>query len=222
MKKSYIVLITILVIVVLDQWLKIYIKTSIPYGDGFDILGIPWAKIHFVENEGMAFGLSFGGKSGKFVLSVFRILMVGVLIYLLRGMMKSGEPLGLIISFSMIIAGAIGNIIDSAVYGLIFSESYIHSGLATMFPEDGGYAGFLQGKVVDMFYFPIIDTFWPEWVPWIGGNHFQFFRPVFNVADASISVGVITILLFHRKFFLKPTSKEKTAIPAIAAVQEEE
>ncbi len=222
LNKKYIVIATILIIVILDQWLKIYVKTNIPYGDGFDMLGLSWAKIHFVENEGMAFGLSFGGKTGKLLLSIFRIIMVGVLVWLLRSMMKTGESLGLIISFSLIIAGAIGNILDSAFYGLIFSESTMYSGLATMFPDGGGYAGFLEGKVVDMFYFPMIDTFWPDWVPLIGGNHFQFFRPVFNIADAAISVGVISILLFHRQFFLKPRIKEQKASPVPPAIASEE
>ncbi len=207
MKRTTLAILVIVIVLILDQWLKIWIKTNVEYGDGFNMLGFNWAKIHFVENEGMAFGISFGGKIGKLFLSVFRIIMVGLLIYLMRGLIKAKEAKGLIFSFALIIAGAIGNILDSAFYGLIFSESHFHSGLATMFPESGGYAGFLEGKVVDMLYFPLIDTYWPSWVPVVGGDHFQFFRPVFNIADAAISTGVISILLFHRKFFTGSNKK---------------
>ncbi len=209
MKKSTSVLITILTILIIDQLVKIYVKTHIHYGDGFDMLGLSWAKIHFVENEGMAFGLSFGGITGKYILSIFRIIMVVFLFYILRNLIKHKETYGLIISFSMIIAGALGNIIDSMFYGLIFSESYFHGGLATMFPPEGGYGSFLTGKVVDMLYFPMIDTVLPEWMPLWGGERFEFFRPVFNIADSAITVGVASILLFHRRFFNSETVKEE-------------
>ncbi len=173
------------------------------------MLGLSWAKIHFVENEGMAFGLSFGGLTGKYILSIFRIIMVVFLFYILCNLIKHKETYGLIISFSMIIAGALGNIIDSMFYGLIFSESYFHGGLATMFPPEGGYGSFLTGKVVDMLYFPMIDTVLPEWMPLWGGERFEFFRPVFNIADSAITVGVASILLFHRRFFNSETVKEE-------------
>ena len=223
MKRSTISILVILLVIILDQVLKVYIKTHIHYGEEFGIFGLDWARIHFVENEGMAFGISFGGEVGKYALSIFRIVMVGLLIYLLMGLIKAKESKWLIVCFSMIIAGAIGNIIDSMIYGLIFSESSIHSGLAEFMPEGGGYAAFLQGRVVDMLYFPLIDTYWPEWVPGIGGNHFQFFRPVFNIADSAISVGVISILLFHRRFFLG-AKKNVEPIPAAktAPMEEEE
>jgi signal peptidase II len=218
LKRSTIVALTIIGVLILDQWLKIYVKTSIFYGEGFNILGLDWARIHFVENEGMAFGISFGGRTGKLLLSIFRILMVGLLFYLMSGLIKTRESKWLIFSFALIIAGAIGNIIDSAVYGLVFSESSYHSDLATFMPEGGGYAGFLEGRVVDMLYFPMIDSYWPDWVPVVGGDHFQFFRPVFNIADSAISTGVISILLFHRNFFTgkKPKVAEST-IPAAAS-----
>lgn len=209
MQKKWIPVFTIFIILFLDQALKIWVKTNILYGDGFDILGQSWAKIHFIENEGMAFGLSYGGEIGKYILSVFRIFMAGFLIYLLKNLIDKNESTGLIIAFSMVIAGAIGNIIDSMFYGLIFSESYFHGGLATLFPEGGGYGKFLTGKVVDMFYFPMIDTTWPEWMPVVGGNRFEFFRPVFNVADSSIFCGVVSILLFYRHFFKNVTQEEK-------------
>ncbi len=201
MNKSTIVLFTILLILIIDQAVKIWIKTHINYGDGFDILGLSWAKIHFVENEGMAFGMSFGGLTGKYILSIFRIVMTGFLLYILYNLIKQNETTGLIISFSMVIAGAVGNSIDGMFYGLIFSESHYHGGLATIFPPEGGYGSFLTGKVVDMLYFPIIDTVLPDWMPIWGGQRFEFFRPVFNIADSAITVGVASILLFHRRFF---------------------
>ena len=219
MKRSWLVVAIVMIVLILDQWLKVYVKTSIPYGSGYDILGLSWAKIHFIENEGMAFGFEFGGKIGKLLLSLFRILMVGFLIYLVRGLIYAKESIGLIISFALIIAGAIGNILDSAFYGLIFSESSFHGGLAEMFPSEGGYAGFLYGRVVDMLYFPLIDANWPDWMPLVGGDRFQFFRPVFNLADAAISSGVISILLFHRKFFL---ANDKAKNPEVVSLSDEE
>jgi len=188
-------------VLVIDQWLKIWIKTNLAYGEEIPILGQSWALIHFVENEGMAFGLTLGGEYGKLALSLFRIAAVCFLLYYLRMLLRSKVSFGLIASFSLILAGAIGNIIDSAFYGIIFSETPYHGGVATMFPEGGGYAGFLHGKVVDMFYFPMFEGFFPEWVPLWGGEHFQFFRPVFNVADAAITTGVLSLLIFFRSFF---------------------
>lgn len=164
------------------------------------MMGLKWAKIHFIENEGMAFGLTLGGETGKLILSLFRLIMVSFLGYMIIQLIKAKETLGLLICFALIIAGALGNIIDSAIYGIIFSESDIGK-MATLFPEDGGYGKFLHGKVVDMLYFPLINTNFPDWFPIWGGERFQFFRPVFNIADASISTGVISILVFHRKFF---------------------
>lgn len=207
MKKSTAVILTILIVLIIDQALKIYTKTNILYGDGFDMLGLSWAKIHFIENDGMAFGLSFGGVTGKYILSIFRIIMAAFLLYILKNLLDQNETYGLIISFGLIIAGAVGNIIDCAFYGLIFSESFFHGGLATMFPPEGGYGSFLTGKVVDMLYFPMVDTILPEWVPIWGGERFEFFRPVFNIADSAITVGVVSILLFHRRFF---NTNEKT------------
>ena len=207
MKKSTAVILTILIVLIIDQALKIYTKTNILYGDGFDMLGLSWAKIHFIENDGMAFGLSFGGVTGKYILSIFRIIMAAFLLYILKNLLDQNETYGLIISFGLIIAGAVGNIIDCAFYGLIFSESFFHGGLATMFPPEDGYGSFLTGKVVDMLYFPMVDTILPEWIPIWGGERFEFFRPVFNIADSAITVGVVSILLFHRRFF---NTNEKT------------
>ena len=229
MKRSHVLILVVLIVLFLDQFLKIYIKTNLSYGTGFDILGLSWAKIHFVENEGMAFGITFGEKclgvtgsdggcngirltafSGKLILSVFRIIMVSFLFYFIRELLKAKESLGLLISLSLILAGAIGNILDSAFYGLLFSSSPYHGGMAEFMPEGGGYAPFLFGHVVDMFYFPMVDTILPQWFPFWGGDRFEFFRPVFNVADAAISVGVASILLFHRSF-LKSKKEIKPA-----------
>ena len=202
------VILTVLMVLIIDQASKVWVKTHMEYGEEFLILGLDWARIHFVENEGMAFGISFGANMGKLLLSVFRIVAVGFIIYFIGQMLKSRESIGALICFSLILAGAMGNIIDSAVYGLIFSESSYHGGLATAFPEGGGYAGFLYGKVVDMFYFPIIQSNWPSWVPVIGGRPFEFFSPVFNVADSAITCGIIALLLFYRRFFSETNDEE--------------
>lgn len=183
------------------------------YGEEFTLLGISWARFHFVENKGMAFGLSLGGDWGKLALSLFRLVAVGFLVYIIHTLIKAKETGGVILSFSLILAGALGNIIDSAFYGLIFSETPYHGGLAEMFPPEGGYAPFLFGKVVDMLYFPIIDTTLPQGFPIWGGEKFQFFRPVFNISDTAITTGVASLLLFHRRIFKsKPASDEEALV----------
>lgn len=202
------ILAVILLVLIIDQGSKVWIKTNMTYGEEFLIMGQQWARIHFVENNGMAFGLDFGGYYGKLFLSLFRIAAVVALSYYLTILVREKARFGFLLSFALILAGAIGNILDSTFYGVLFSESPYHGGLATMFPEEGGYAGFLHGKVVDMFYFPMFEGFIPDWVPFIGGDSFMFFRPVFNVADAAITTGVISILLFHRDYFSnKPLSE---------------
>jgi signal peptidase II len=198
LKKAALIVILILIA---DQVLKIWIKTHMTIGQEIPVLG-NWFILHFTENEGMAFGMTFGGRTGKLLLSIFRIIAVifiGYYIYRLR--QKSPHP-GLIVSFSLIMAGALGNILDSAFYGLIFNQSSYHT-VATIFPPEGGYNSFLHGKVVDMLYFPIIDTHVPEWFPIWKGEPLQFFRPVFNIADSSITTGVFLLLIFQKKFFAK-------------------
>ncbi|MEO1514605.1 MAG: lipoprotein signal peptidase [Bacteroidota bacterium] len=207
MKKSIYVIALVIFVLLLDQALKIWVKTNMVYGGEIPIFG-DWGLLHFVENPGMAFGLSIGGEYGKLALSLFRIVAVGFLIYYLRFLIQAKASAGLLTSFALILAGAIGNIIDSAFYGLIFSDSH-HGGIATMFPEGGGYASFLHGRVVDMLYFPLLDGYFPDWVPIWGGDYFLFFRPVFNIADVSITVGVLSILVFHRNFF--SSAHEETA-----------
>ncbi len=204
MKQTYKLGLIVLAILVADQALKIWVKTHMYYGQEIPILGLDWALLHFVENKGMAFGLSLGDGEGwgKLTLSLFRIAAVGMLLYYLRKLVKQGASFGLLVCFALILAGAIGNIIDSAFYGLIFSESPLHVRTpAELFPADGGYGGFLYGKVVDMFHFPIYRGVLPEWVPFWGGQYVEFFRPVFNIADASITIGVLSLLFFHRDFF---------------------
>jgi signal peptidase II len=209
LKRSTLTILILFAVLLIDQVVKIWIKTHMTYGEEFGILGLHWARIHFVENEGMAFGISFGGSGGKLALSLFRLVAVAFLIYILRMLVKAKESYGLIACFTLILAGALGNIIDSAFYGLIFSESSYHGAPAVLFPEDGGYAPFLFGHVVDMFYFPLIDVILPEWLPWLGGDRFQFFKPVFNVADSAISIGVISMLLFHRDFLQRGSTREE-------------
>ncbi len=168
-------------------------------GDNFRITD--WAIIHFIENPGMAFGMELGGDYGKLILTLFRIVVVGGIIYWLRGLIKEKAPNIAIVSVSLILAGAIGNIIDSIFYGVLFSSSY--GQIATFLPAEGGYAGWFHGQVVDMFYFPLFKGYLPEWLPIWGGDYFIFFRPIFNVADTSISVGVLLLLIFQKTIFKK-------------------
>ena len=209
MKKSTKVTLIIFLVLLVDQCLKIWVKTNMHYGEEIKMLGLNWALIHFVENNGMAFGISLGGDYGKLALSIFRIIAVGFLVYYLRVLIRAKASMGLLASFALILAGAVGNILDSAFYGMIFSESPYHGGLATLFPAEGGYAGFLHGKVVDMLYFPIINGTFPSWFPFWGGEKFLFFRPVFNIADFAITCGVLNILLFQRSFFSNPPGEEE-------------
>lgn len=210
LKRLPFVLLVIVLVLLIDQSLKIWVKTHMEIGQEFPILGQSWAFIHFVENEGMAFGWEIPATYGKLILSLFRLGAIVFLSYILYQLMQARASRGLLICFALIFAGALGNIIDSVFYGLIFSASPYHGGVATLFPEAGGYAGLLHGKVVDMFYFPMIESVWPAWVPFVGGQSFLFFRPVFNVADASISVGVIMLLLFYRSYFTQETKPERT------------
>lgn len=183
----------IIAILLIDQIIKIWVKTHMTLHES--IMITDWFRICFIENNGMAYGMEIGSKT---VLSLFRIFVVGIIIYYLYLQIRNETRRGYIVCLSMVIAGAVGNIIDCMFYGLIFNAS---SEYYTSFfvPFGTGYSSFLTGKVVDMFYFPIIVTTWPQWMPFVGGNDFIFFSPIFNFADASISVGVILLLLFYRK-----------------------
>lgn len=202
MKKAFI---TIFLVLLFDQLFKIWIKTTLVLGEEIPVLG-EWFLLHFTENKGMAFGMELSGEWGKLLLSIFRIIAIGVIGWYLLRIIRRQEKTGLIISISLIFAGAVGNIIDSAFYGMIFSESFPN--VASVFPAGGGYSSFLHGKVVDMLYFPLISGTYPNWLPFVGGDTFSFFRPVFNIADSAITVGVFILLIFQRKFFPKENAEE--------------
>ena len=202
------VILLIFLIIFADQALKFYIKLHYYAGEEHKVLG-NWFRLHFVENEGMAWGWKFGGGFGKIALTLFRLVAVIWGSFLLRDFIRKHYHKGFIICAALIYAGALGNLIDSLFYGLLFESSNpFAQNIAKLFPAGGGYAGFLHGKVVDMLYFPIItNAHYPAWVPFFGGDEFEFFRPVFNIADAAISVGVITILLFQNRFLKRPVEK---------------
>ena len=194
-------LLIILLVLVLDQAVKIYIKTHFILGEEHRFAS--WFIIHFTENNGMAFGMQFSGQYGKIFLSIFRIAALSAIGYYLWTLVKRNAPIGLICSFALIFAGAMGNILDSTFYGVLFSDSGYE--LSRFLPKEGGYASLLHGKVVDMFYFPLLEGHFPSWMPFLGNEEFLFFRPVFNVSDSAITVGVVLILLFQKKFYPKPT-----------------
>ena len=193
-KRSVIIISLILLAIVIDQVIKIAVKTNMQLGEYFPVFG-DWFKILFVENDGMAFGMEI---FNKIFLTSFRIVAVAFLGYVLSKLLKNGKyPFGFVLCVAMILAGAVGNIIDCLFYGELFTSSY---GEVAEFVSWGtGYSTFMQGRVVDMFYFPLVEWNWPDWLPFIGGNHFIFFSPIFNFADACISCGVIAILLFYSK-----------------------
>lgn len=175
-------------LVVIDQVIKVLVKTNMSIGESIHVFG-DWFQIYFIENEGMAFGMKFGGAVGKFLLSLFRIVLFGFLVWWIGRLLKKGDTsFGVTVGLTMITAGAMGNIIDCLFYGLIWD-----------------YAPFMFGRVVDMFYFPIIDTVFPDWMPLIGGHPFRFFAPVFNFADSCVTCGALYLLFFQFRFFAKET-----------------
>lgn len=217
MKKAVFIIIVILLI---DQISKIYIKTHFILSEEIKVLGLDWIRIHFLENNGMAWGKEFGGNSGKLFLTLFRLFAIAGIGYWLYGAIKNNSHNILIVAISLIFAGALGNIIDSVFYGILFSDSY-HK-VATFLPAEGGYNSLFYGKVVDMLYFPMVNTMLPDWIPsisfdfpkWlpiIGGDHFSlfenrnftFFDPVFNIADTAISTGVGLLIVFNKTIFPK-------------------
>ena len=216
MSKKVIAILTIVLSLVIDQVTKIWVKLTMQSGDEFSYIG-NWARIHFVENEGMAFGMSFGAGMGKFLLTFFRIIAVGFISYYLAQQIKDKKSSkGFVFALSLILVGAVGNIIDSIFYGHIFSHS--DGQVAKLFPLGGGYASWLHGRVVDMFYFPIYRGILPNWIPFFGGKFFEFFQFIFNVADACITIGVFIILIFQKKFFKeepKEISTEETTEEAV-------
>lgn len=208
-------LIFIIALLVLDQAVKIWIKTHMMIGEEFNVFG-NWFKILFIENNGMAFGMELGeGKIGKMFLSLFRIIAVGAIGWYIFKLIRDKAPTGVLFSFALIFCGALGNIIDSMFYGMIFEHSLYFNPqnyeVATLFPEGGGYSSFLHGKVVDMLYFPIYEGYLPDWIPIWGGQDFVFFRPVFNLADSYITIGVLMLILFYRQFFSEKTTHHSPA-----------
>lgn len=183
------------VLVIIDQVVKILVKTNMSIGEHFNVIG-NWFQILFIENEGMAFGMKFGGAIGKYLLTFFRICLFSVLAWWISRLLKrESVPTGVLVGLTLIAAGALGNIIDCLFYGLIFEP----------------HMPFMQGRVVDMLYFPLIDTTWPQWLPWIGGKPFTFFDPVFNIADSCVTVGAFYLILFQWKFFSAEEKKDQKA-----------
>lgn len=201
MKKAFLIVTLILIV---DQALKFWIKTTMSLGEEINVMG-NWFIIHFTENPGMAFGMQFSGNYGKLILSIFRIIAIIGIIYYLYIITRKKVKTGLIVSLSLVLAGAAGNMIDSAFYGMIFSSSNYFE-VARFMPVEGGYGTFLHGRVVDMFYFPIFQGIYPDWVPIVGGTDYIFFRPVFNIADSSITIGVLLMIIFQKQFFQKQES----------------
>ena len=205
-QRGWLAIAIVLAVLVIDQVIKIWVKTHMTLHEQIEIFS--WFKIVFIENNGMAYGMEIGS---KLVLSLFRIVAVGILGYYIFQRVKKQARWGYIVCLSMVLAGAAGNIFDSMFYGLIFNSSSEY--YASYFvPFGSGYAPFLMGKVVDMFYFPLIVTTWPEWMPMVGGEPYVFFSPIFNFADSSISVGVVLLLLFYRKEISEISFKKKDTV----------
>ena len=205
-RRGFLVTLIVVGVLLIDQLIKIWVKTNMTLHEQIEILS--WFKIVFIENNGMAYGMELGS---KLALSLFRVVAISALAYYMVGLVKRQARWGYLVCLSMILAGAIGNLLDSMFYGLIFNAS---SEFYTSYfvPFGSGYAPFLMGKVVDMFYFPLIVTTWPDWVPVVGGNPYVFFSPIFNFADASISVGVVILLLFYRKEVSEISFKKKVKV----------
>ena len=202
-KKSIVVISLIVLILILDQIFKFWVKTNMYLGQEINLIG-SWFKLHFIENEGMAFGMVFfGGFWGKFILSVFRIFASAGIGWVIYKMLKKNISWGLLITTALVFTGAVGNILDCAFYGKIFSSSEYMGVVATLFPEGGGYAPFLQGKVVDMLQFDLFTIRFPDWFPIWGNSYFNFFPAIFNLADSSITVGLFSMILFYYKSLSK-------------------
>ena len=200
--KGWLAAIIIVCVVIIDQLLKIWVKTNFFYGEEYVITD--WFRLYFIENNGMAFGMELGS---KLLLTLFRIVAVALFIYYIyRIKDKDTFHKGYITCISLITAGALGNVLDCIFYGVIF-DNPVPPFTATLIPDGGGYGTLFHGRVVDMFYFPLVEWNWPDWLPFVGGEHFIFFQPIFNFADAALSVGVIVLILFYSKFFYDDSLK---------------
>ena len=206
-KQTLIVALVIPLVLIADQALKIWIKTHLQIGEEIPLIG-SWCKLHFVENVGMAFGIAFGGSVGKLLLTLFRFLASAAVMWAIVYYIRKGAQTLFVVSLALIFVGAIGNLIDCCFYGLIFNESYYN--VAQLFPPEGGYAPFLYGRVVDMFYFPLFRFDWPEWVPFVGGDEFEFFNAIFNIADAAITIGIAILIVYY---LMQERSKKKSPQP---------
>lgn len=205
-RKQLILAVFAILLLVIDQVSKILVKTNMHLGESIPVLG-QWFQILFIENEGMAFGMSFGGELGKYLLTTFRIILFGVMFYYIRSLLRRDSvPMGVLVGLTAIMVGALGNIIDCMFYGLIFEQSTMGT-VADLVPMGQGYGKFMLGKVVDMLYFPIINTTLPDWFPINGGEQFIFFRPIFNIADSCITVGALYLILFKWRFFSAESKK---------------
>ncbi len=203
----------VIIILIIDQLSKLYVKTNFFLGESYHVAG-DWFQFCFIENEGMAFGMKImDTPTGKLLLTSFRLIAVIFGFFWVKRLVRQGYAKGLLICAALILAGAAGNLIDSLFYGMIFTESeYFQQ--AQMVPWGEGYAGLMHGKVVDMFYFPLIDTTWPEWMPFWGGKPFRFFEPIFNIADISISTGIITLMVFQKKLMKQQPANQTQKLAA--------
>ena len=204
-KYIWLSLIVIISVLIIDQTSKFLVKTNMFLGESIDVFS--WFKILFIENNGMAFGMELGS---KLFLTIFRIVAITLIGFYIYKLIKNNDKLkkGYLISISLIFAGALGNIIDCLFYGVIFNAPRFPE-IATLFPAEGGYADFMYGRVVDMLYFPLFSFVWPDWIPFVGGEYFEFFEPVFNIADSAITIGIALVLIFYRKSLSLEFSKEK-------------
>ena len=203
LSKGRLSVLIVFAVLLIDQLIKIWVKTHMYWHESIKVTD--WFYILFTENNGMAFGMEI---VGKLFLTTFRLVAVAAIIYYLAKVVKKNYKTGYIVCLSLILAGAVGNILDSVFYGVFFSES-THSAIAQFVPMGQGYADWLHGRVVDMFYFPLIETNWPSWMPLVGGEHFIFFSPIFNFADAAISCGIVALLLFYSRYLSSDATSSK-------------
>ncbi|TVQ44546.1 MAG: lipoprotein signal peptidase [Saprospirales bacterium] len=199
-KKQITLLVFFLLILIADQSLKVWVKLNFHLGEHHSILGLNWAYLKFVENEGAAFGFLLGGETGKVVLTFIRLIATVFIAWVLYGFIKDKKDYRIQFFLTLVLAGAVGNLVDSMFYGILFSASPFHGGIAEWLPEDGGYAPLFMGRVVDMFYFPLIEIQFPDWIPFFGEKSLKIIQPVFNLADMAITLGIVGLIVLFRKW----------------------